>query len=144
MICMVNLYSTSCSVICFSYKSILTCVRVSQQHILTFHSSAICCWLVSSQHIQRIECHHIQGSKQSKKNAFLLGLLLCVSNLQPTGLHNVACDYICNLCIYCTIKITQCFRQLRIPVVIFPCMAHELFHNNGHGPLPSKGWTPTS
>lgn len=36
MICMVNLRSTSFSVICFRYRSSQTCVRFSQQHVCVF------------------------------------------------------------------------------------------------------------
>jgi hypothetical protein len=40
------------------------------------------------------------------------------------------------------IKITQYFRRLNIPLVIFPRAARKPAHNNGCGPLRYKGWTP--
>jgi hypothetical protein len=139
MICIINLHSTSVSVICFKHRSSQMCVRFLRQHVWVFHSSGMCYWLVI---LKESSAFIFKGLKGLRRMPIFLDSSFHGSpTSSPPDCIMWPVTTFVNY-VY-TIKITQMFRQLHIPL-IFPCMAHELAHNYGHGPSSSKGWTPTS
>jgi len=69
----------------------------------------------------------------------LLHFISWVPNPRPARLYYTVRGHICKLYIVIyTIRITQWFRRLGIPIIIFPSAAREPSHNNGVWPFATK------
>jgi len=69
----------------------------------------------------------------------LLHSISCDPNPRPARLYYAVRGHVCKLYIVIyTIRITQLFRRLYTPIIIFPSAAREPSHNNGVLPFATK------